>query len=170
MNDPASPQAQGRLFKRLALMAANAADDKKGANILLYHIRPVSELADYMIIASTNSPPQMRAIEEQIKGVLKDEGVPPRRRDGKQSEHWRVMDFGGLIVHLMHPTAREFYALDKIFHDAKTVEWDPNGKKKPAKKAAKKATKKVAKKVTKKVTKKVAKKAVKKKTTRRKSA
>ncbi|PCI33349.1 MAG: ribosome silencing factor [Elusimicrobia bacterium] len=142
MNDPVSPQVQGRLFKRLALAAANAADDKKGSDILLFHIRPVSELADYMIITSANSPPQMRAIEEEVKHVMKDAGVPPRRRDGKQSEHWRVMDFGGLIVHIMHPTAREFYALEKIFDGAKLISWEPKtpGKKKKAKKVVKKKT------------------------------
>lgn len=139
MIDPASPQAQGKLFKRLAIAAAQAADDKKGEDILLMHIRPVSELADYMIITSVNSPPHMRAIESEIAGVLKNLGVPARRRDGKQSEHWRVMDFGGLIVHLMHPSAREFYALDKIFDGARTVSWiapteKAPGKKKPASK------------------------------------
>ncbi len=163
MNDPISPQIQGRLFKRLAIAAANAADDKKAQEITLLHIRPVSELADYMIVTSANSPPQMRAIEEEIKHVMKEEGVPPTHRDGKQSEHWRVMDFGGLIVHIMHPTAREFYALEKIFHEAKPVAWaaaeeKPKPKKKTA--AKKKVTKKKAAK----------KKSTKKKTTRRKSA
>lgn len=149
MIDSASPRTQGKLFKRLALAAANAADDKKGQEIALLHIRPVSELADYMIIVSVNSPPQMRAIESEIGGALKGEGIPPRRRDGRQSEHWRVMDFGGLIVHLMHPTARAFYALDKIFAGAKPVAWraparTPAVKKKAVKKKA--AKKKPAKK------------------------
>jgi ribosome-associated protein len=138
--DPASPQAQGRLFKKLALRATTAADDKKGMDIALLHIRPVSEIADYMLVVSVTSPPHMRAIEEEIKRVMKEEGIPPRHRDGKQSEHWRVLDFGGLLVHLMHPTAREYYALDKVFHGAKSVAWETPAV--PAKKAPRKKAKK----------------------------
>lgn len=144
-HEHATAVAQGRLFKRLALLAAAAADDKKGIDIRLMHIRPVSEIADYMLVVGVNSPPHMRAIEEEIKRALKDEGVPARHFDGRHSEHWHVLDFGGLLVHLMHSTARDFYALEKVFHGAKAVEWAvpaaAPAKRKPAarKPAAKKA-------------------------------
>ncbi|OIO07154.1 MAG: ribosome silencing factor [Elusimicrobia bacterium CG1_02_63_36] len=142
--DAASPQAQGRLFKRLAILAAVAADDKKGMDIRLYHIRPVSEIADYMLVVGINSPPQMRAIEVEIKDALKEQGVPARHFDGRNSDHWHVLDFGGLLVHLMHSTAREFYALEKVFHGAKAVSWGgpqeaPVKRKSPARKSSPKA-------------------------------
>ena len=114
-------RAQGRLYKSLALLAARTVDDKKGLDIRLLHIRPVSGLADYMLVAGVTSPPHMRAVEAAVRDALKDAGVPPLHLDGRQSDHWRVIDFGGLIVHLMHATAREYYALERVFHGAKEV-------------------------------------------------
>ncbi|MFH2202437.1 MAG: ribosome silencing factor [Elusimicrobiota bacterium] len=134
-----TPQQQGRHFKNIATQAALAADDKKGEKILLLHIRPVSSIADYLLLVSATSSPHMRAIEEAIRMRLKDGGVKINHRDGRQSDVWRVLDYGGLLVHLMHPKARDFYALDKLFHDARPVEWMPQPeKKKPAVKKTKK--------------------------------
>ncbi|HVE14038.1 MAG TPA: ribosome silencing factor, partial [Elusimicrobiota bacterium] len=98
-----------------------AADDKKGEDILVLHVRPVSEVADFLLLASVTSPAHLRAVEEAVRLALKDIGILPSRRDGRASELWRVMDYGGLIVHLMHPEARAFYQLDKLFHGARKV-------------------------------------------------
>ena len=48
-------------------------------------------------------------------------------RDGRLSESWRVLDYGGLLVHLMHPSAREHYRLETVFDGAKKVRWEPAG-------------------------------------------
>jgi len=110
-------------FKRLAVIAAQAADEKKGENIVLLHIRPVSELAEYLLLVGITSPNHMHAVEENIRMALKAEGLDIEHRDGRLSDQWRVLDYGGLLVHIMHPRAREFYALEKIFHGAHEVLW-----------------------------------------------
>ena len=120
----AAVQAQGRLFKKLALLAANAADDKKAKAIVLLHVKPVSGVADYVVIASTDSTPQLEAVEDHVKKTLKDEGVLALHRDGRLSDRWRVLDYGGLLVHLMHPDARAFYRLESLFEGAKKVKWE----------------------------------------------
>lgn len=120
----AAAQSQGRLFKRLALLAAHAADDRKAENIVLLHIRPVSGVADYAVIASTTSTPMLEAVEDHVKKALKDAGVLALHRDGRLSDRWRVLDYGGLLVHLMHPEARAFYRLESLFEGAKKVEWE----------------------------------------------
>lgn len=119
----ATPQQQGKLFKTIATRAARAADDKKGEDIRLLHTRPISSVADYMLIVSVTSPNHMKAVEEEVRMALKSGGEHAIHRDGRKSDVWRVLDYGGLLVHIMHPKAREFYALDKLFHDAKVVRW-----------------------------------------------
>ncbi|MBU2613780.1 ribosome silencing factor [Patescibacteria group bacterium] len=139
----ATPQQQGKYFKGLAVLAARTAEEKKGENILLLHIRPVSTIADYLLIVSATSPAHIRAIEEAVRVRLKTDGENPGRRDGRQSDIWRVLDYGGLLVHLMHPKARDFYSLDKLFHNARPVEWlVPPKKSAPQKSVPKKAAKK----------------------------
>lgn len=142
-----TPQQQGKRFKAIATRAARAADDKKGENIQLLHIRPISSVADYMLIVSVTSPNHMKAVEEEVRLALKSGGDQTTHRDGRQSDVWRVLDYGGLLVHIMHPKAREFYALDKLFHDAKVVRWiqkKPSAKTKPRAKSKAKAKKKPA--------------------------
>ena len=116
--------AQGRLFKKLAVKAARAADDKKASDIALLHVRPVSGVADYVLVVSVDSRPQLEAVEDHVKKTLKDEGALALHRDGRLSDRWRVLDYGGLLVHLMHPDARAFYRLESLFDGAKKVRWE----------------------------------------------
>ena len=116
-------------FRTLAVAAARAADDKKGEDILLLHVRPLSEVTDFLLMVSVTSPAHLHAVEESVRLTLKGIGLLPSHRDGRASELWRVMDYGGLIVHLMHPEAREFYQLDKLFHGAKKVAYAGCGSK-----------------------------------------
>lgn len=123
----ATAQAQGRTYKRIATLAARAASDKKAEALVLLHTRPVSGVADYVLIATCTSAPHIEAVEDNIKKVLKDEGRLPGHRDGRLSSRWRVLDYGGLLVHLMHPEAREHYRLDSVFAGAKKVRWEEKG-------------------------------------------
>lgn len=115
---------QDAFFKRLATSAARAADDKKGEDITLLHTRPVTALTDYMLLVSVLSPNHLDAVEEGIRKSLKELGLGAQHRDGRQSDRWRVLDYGGLLIHLMHPATRVFYALDKAFHRARKVRWN----------------------------------------------
>lgn len=119
--------SQGRYFKKLAVKAARAADDKKAEAITLLHVRPVSGVADYVLIVSVDSRPQLEAVEDNVKKTLKDDGVLALHRDGRLSDRWRVLDYGGLLVHVMHPETRDFYRIESVFAGAKTVKWEPAG-------------------------------------------
>ena len=119
--------AQGRLFKKLGVKAARAADDKKASDIVLLHVRPVSGVADYVVVASADSRPMLEAVEDHVKKTLKDMGVLALHRDGRLSDRWRVLDYGGLLVHVMHPETRDFYRIESVFSGAKKVKWEPSG-------------------------------------------
>ena len=118
-----------RDFRRLAAQAAECASDKKAEDIVLWHIKPISGLADYLLLATADSPAHLEAVEDHIERTFKDKGLRVVRRDGQRSQHWRVLDYGGLIVHLMHRDAREFYSLDKLYIDAKRVSWEKKARK-----------------------------------------
>ena len=119
-----------RDFKAMAVLAARAASDKKAEDIVLFYIRRISGLADYLLVATVDSPAQLGAVEEGIVKTLKDEGLCLVRRDGKRSGLWRVLDYGAILAHLMHRDAREFYSLDKLYIGAQKVSWE-EGKKTP---------------------------------------
>lgn len=124
-------------FKKYAVLAARAADDKKAERIKLFFIGDDSALADFVLIASVDSPPQMEAVEDAISRKLKDAGFLKLHKDGTESAAWRVLDYGGFLVHLMTPELREFYGIDRIYHFGKETNWaapKPGSKRKTVKK------------------------------------
>ncbi|MDQ7773026.1 MAG: ribosome silencing factor [Elusimicrobiales bacterium] len=134
-------------FRKLAAAAARLADSKKASDIRIYDIADKSDAAYFALIATVESQPQMRAVEDEVSvGLKRAEGVHALHRDGLLSRTWKVMDYGGLVVHVFEPSARAFYALDKLYDGCGQVDWEakparrPAAKKAPAKKAqAKKA-------------------------------
>jgi len=114
-------------FLSIAREAYGIADSKKAVSPLLLNVRKLTTLADYFLIVTGESIPQINAITEAIyKGLRDSRGIMPAHRDGRDSANWSVIDYGGLVVHVMHPAARKIYALEKI--------WDGALKVKPLKK------------------------------------
>lgn len=113
----------GSKFRKLAVQAARLADSKKAENVKIYHIAESSTLADYAVLATVDSPPQLETVEYEITKKFKEGGVFRLHRDGMESGVWRVVDYGGLLVHIVTAQAREFYGLDRIYHLAKEVRW-----------------------------------------------
>jgi len=124
-------------FKKLALDAAKIADDKKAENIKIWRINEISSLADYVVLASCDSAPQLEAVEHETSKAFKELGIFRLHTEGGNSETWRVLDYGGILVHLMTPEAREFFGIDRLYHFGAPVK-QKSETKKPAKPAAKK--------------------------------
>lgn len=112
-----------RAFRGLALSAARAAADKKGEEISLLHLSRISPLADYLLIVTALSRPHMAAIEDSIEDAAAGLRARCLHRSRPQSDRWQVLDYGGLLVHIMMAQTRDFYALDKLYGEAAAVRW-----------------------------------------------
>jgi len=109
-------------FLGLAKKAYEIADSKKSVDAVILNVRRLTSLADYFLIASAESSPQMNAITEAIfKDFRDDYGMMPIHRDGRGSSQWSVLDYGGLVVHIMNPATRKLYSLEKIWDGATKV-------------------------------------------------
>ncbi|MDR2817934.1 MAG: ribosome silencing factor [Endomicrobium sp.] len=152
-------------FFKLAVKAAKIADDKKAIETVILDVKNLTTIANYFVVTTAESAPQINAISGDIEKTFKSEdAVIPVRREGISSSTWRVIDYGGLVVHVMSPQVRASYNLESIWREAKIINInakeqikEPELKKKKTIKAKVKISKK-----TKKVTKKPAKKSVKK--------
>ena len=130
-------------FLKLAKKAVKIAEDKKCENVVLLDVREKTPITNYFVIVTANSLPQINAITNEIEKTFKyDYDVEVLRRDGRNSDvNWKVLDFGGIIVHVMNQELRQLYNLEHIWE---SDESKPK-KKKTVKKVANKktATKKV---------------------------
>jgi len=152
------PPARAALVKTVVA----ALEDMKAVNIKVIDVRDVTDVSDCMVIASGNSDRHVRSIADRVVERSKQEGIRPLGMEGQEDAQWVLVDINDVVVHVMLPSVREFYALESL--------WDvrPAGRKPAAKKAAKKAVKKApAKTAAKKTT---AKTAAKKAPAKRKSA
>jgi len=94
------------------------ASDKKASDIVLLDVRGETTMTDYFVICSGASDRQLNAIAGGIVEGMKEEGDPPLSREGDASSHWLLVDFGGVIVHVMSKPEREFYQLEKLWSQA----------------------------------------------------
>jgi ribosome-associated protein len=176
-------------FLKLAIKAAKIADDKKAINTIVLDIQDLTTMANYFVITTAESTPQINAISSNIEESFKYEDyVIPARREGISSSTWRIIDYGGLVIHIMSPDIRSSYNLENLWHKAKIISINDEGKlnipiaekiskvkskvktklikkiKKVTKKSAKRKVKKITKtKLAKKIVKKISNKVLKKK-------
>ena len=104
-------------FSKLAKLAKQIAEDKKGENVVVLDVRKKTEITNYFVIATANSMPQINAIVNEIEKTFKEDfDVKVLRRDGgKNAINWKVLDFGGIIVHVMSQDLRCLYNLESIW-------------------------------------------------------
>jgi len=111
----------------IAVKLFEIAEDRKAKNIRLLEITDLTVLADYFLIATANSKTHIKTMAEEMAQQLKQNGEPVHRIEGHGGNNWMLLDFGCVVVHLFLPEAREFYNLDRVWADAKTVERDGSG-------------------------------------------
>ena len=106
----------------LARLAVEAAEDKKAADIVLLDVTALTTFADYFVICSGGSERQLAAIAEVDRGCRARGGcVRPYAREGTAPSHWLLVDFGSVVVHVFAPPERDFYQLERLWAEAKTV-------------------------------------------------
>jgi ribosome-associated protein len=115
------PPPGDRAPLELARRIVELAEDKKAADIILLEIAPLTTVADYLVICSGGSERQLDAIADGIAEGLKAEGVRLLAREGEAISHWVLLDAGAVIVHVFAPPEREYYALERLWSEAKTV-------------------------------------------------
>ena len=105
----------------LAQRAAQVALDTRAQDVILLDLRSVSDMTDFFLIASGTSDTHARAIGEHILAELKKEGSPAHHVEGLERGRWVLLDFVDFVVHIFHPTLRNFYQLERLWADAEQV-------------------------------------------------
>lgn len=117
------PEVRAIEALELAVAAAHLAEDKKGVDIRVLELEGGMRVADYLVIATGLSRPQVKAMYEEIHARLKAAGETHTRAEGTELGWWILLDFGDVIVHLMQPEAREYYDLEGLNREAREVDW-----------------------------------------------
>lgn len=107
--------------RRLASIAARAADEKKATNIAVIDVSDVMAISEIFVIASAGNERQVRAIVEEVEDRLTEVGAEPLRREGNRENRWVLLDYGSFVVHVQREAEREFYGLDRLYRDCPAI-------------------------------------------------
>ncbi len=113
---PGLPSSTAGDSRALALLAAEACDDRKAVDIRLIRVDEISSLADWFVICSGLTDVQVRAIARSVEDSLELEaGRLPLRREGQREGRWVLLDYGELIMHVLTPQERSYYDLESFW-------------------------------------------------------
>ncbi|NMA42108.1 MAG: ribosome silencing factor [Oligosphaeraceae bacterium] len=105
----------------LARRCVAVCEERKAADILLFDVRENSILADFYLVCSGSSMPHIRAIADNLRQALAEEGLAPRGQDGLPGSRWMVLDYNSILIHILDPEMRIFYRLEELWDDRKIL-------------------------------------------------
>ena len=107
--------------KQVLQLAADAAREKLGEDLVALDVSEPFALAEIFLIVSAKNERQAQAIAEEVEDKLAKQKVNARFREGRETGRWILLDFGDLVVHVMHEQEREFYSLERLWRDCPVV-------------------------------------------------
>ena len=109
--------------RECAIIAAQAADEKKATDIMVQEVRELIGVTDYFVIATAANSRQVDAIIDEIEDELREKaGIKPSHREVSPDGSWSLLDYGNIVVHVFMPETREYYRLEALWNDAPTVD------------------------------------------------
>ena len=109
--------------EKLAQVYAQAADGKKGRDIIVLDLRRLSYITDFFVIITAGNPRQAHAIGNAIHERMKERGERPIGIEGTDDSGWGLFDYGDVVVHLFSPEYRKLYDLELLWGDTPRLGW-----------------------------------------------
>jgi len=106
----------------LAQRAAAILLDRKANDVVLLSLKGVSDMTDYFLIASGTSDTHVRALGNAVlEDMKKETGQMANHSEGLAQGRWVLLDYFDFVVHVFHPTLRNFYQIERLWADAQVV-------------------------------------------------
>ena len=116
-----------RAARPLAEQAARSCLDNKALDVVLLDLDGVSDMTDFFIIASGTSDTHVRSTAQHVMEELRKEGIRVEHVEGLEQGRWVLLDYVDFVVHVFHPTLRQFYQLERLWGDAEVTQVDLTG-------------------------------------------
>jgi len=107
--------------RALMALCCEALDDKKALDLKILDVRGISSITDYLVLASGNSQPHLKALRGAVEKALKDARAQIVGAETGEDSGWQVVDAFDFMVHLFTPEMRDNYRLESLWKDAAEV-------------------------------------------------
>ena len=117
---------------KFASVIARVLDDRQAKDIKILNISNISVLADYFVICSADTATQVKSLTGYVREKVKEhfERIPIGEENDMKNR-WNLLDYGDVIVHMLHKEERETYAIERFWNHAFCVsedEWKEKSK------------------------------------------
>lgn len=112
--------------EQLTQLVVEALESVKAVDVRVMDVRGMTDITDFMVVASGRSNRQVRALAEKVVEAAKLAGVTPLGTEGEAQAEWVLVDLGDVVVHAMQPETREFYALEKLWSNIQSTRRTPS--------------------------------------------
>lgn len=106
---------------KAVLEVAKLLIDQKALDVSVLEVKGMSDIADYLVIASGTSERHTQGLADRVVRGLKDLGERPIATSGIGKSEWVLLDYGDFMVHVFYEAARQYYSLDELWENAKIV-------------------------------------------------
>ena len=96
-------------------VVVEALEDIKGRDIQVYNTARMPSMFERVVIASGDSTRQVKALADHVQDKIRENGARVYGVEGEAAGEWVLVDLGDVVVHIMHPTVREFYNLEEVW-------------------------------------------------------
>ena len=103
---------------------AKLMEDGKGKDVTLLDISGLNSWTDYFVIVTVNSSAHWQGLYKQVKEYIKENDLEIHLTSKKSpdGDDWNLIDLGAIVIHLMSEQARQFYDLEKLWHNGKIID------------------------------------------------
>jgi ribosome-associated protein len=105
----------------LAERVAWFAMERKGEDVVILDLRGLSDVCDFFVLATGQADVQVRAIARAVRDGLAAAGEDPVGSEGESDGRWVLLDYVDVIVHVLKPEVRDYYQLERLWADARTL-------------------------------------------------
>jgi len=109
--------AKAKAPPALAQVVLAALEDMKAVNVKAMDVRGITDITDMMVVASGTSDRHVKSIADRVVQRCKEAGYRPLGIEGERDGEWVLLDLHDVVVHVMLPRVREFYALEKLWEN-----------------------------------------------------
>ncbi len=122
-NDKVKPTVNEQTGKMLEMVRECIAE-RKGRDTVVLDLTELTPISDYFVICSGTSSMHARAISEHIELTCKKAGFMPIGIEGEKNARWILLDYGDVVIHIFIDETRQFYNLERLWGDARRVEFE----------------------------------------------
>ena len=113
----AKTKARAKAPPALAQVVLAALEDMKAVNVKAIDVRGITDITDMMVVASGTSDRHVKSIADRVVQRCKEAGYRPFGIEGERDGEWVLLDLNDVVLHVMLPRVREFYALEKLWEN-----------------------------------------------------